>query len=151
MYGEEYPSAVVMEGTRMVLAIETRFTRTYRVPEAERKTAKCGGYIVSRFMDGSASITAEQLRHEWPTWKEWERVDFCQSSSWLYKQIDYPEMLRFIMQHGAPSMNLIQLGASPADFEDQVRMLSQHACSRNRDSSRKAFSSHYSWLRESQA
>jgi len=102
MLGEEYPAAVVKEGTRMVLAVETRFTRQYQVPESEMGTAKFGAWDISRFMDGSASMTAEQLRREWPTWTEWERVEFCQSSVWLHKQIDYPEMLRFIMQHGAP-------------------------------------------------
>jgi hypothetical protein len=231
MYGEEYPAAVVKEGTRMVLAVETRFTRDYRTPETEMKTAKYGGYIISRFMDGSASMTAEQLRREWPTWKEWERVDFCQSSVWLNKQIDYPEMLRFIMQHGAPDNwsatansiaanlpaeeaflflegalsaseigkgsniiqgiattkhpdamgilrkrleavwqhpelwkeddfcnwiayeaiscieNLVELRASPTDFEDQVRSLSTHACRGNRDSCLRRFSKHYSWLK----
>ena len=231
MFGEEYPSAVVKEGTRMVLAVETRFTRSYRTPESELKTAKYGGWSVSRFEDGSASMTAGQLRREWPTWKEWERMDFCQESAWLYKQIDYPEMLRFIMQHGSPDnwsaaagqiaaylpaeeafrfllvalratgtgtcsniiqaiaitkhpdaeatlrqhlrtiwdnsalwndddylnwvasdatwciLHLVQLGASPADFEEQVRKLSAHVCSGNRESCLRWLSKHYSWLK----
>jgi len=40
MFGEEYPAAVVREGTRMVLAVETRFSRHYQTPKAEMKTAK---------------------------------------------------------------------------------------------------------------
>ena len=102
MYGEEYPSVVVMEGTRMLLYIESRFARHYVTPELEMKTAKYGGTTISRFMDGSASMTADQLRREWPTFTDRERVDFCQECSWLYKQNDYPEMLRFIMQQGTP-------------------------------------------------
>jgi hypothetical protein len=102
MYGDEYPAVAVYEGTRMVLAVETRFTRDYRTPEAEMKTAKIGGLIVSRFMDGSASITLAELEREWPTWTSGERVDFSQSCSWLHKQADYPDMLRFIATLAEP-------------------------------------------------
>jgi hypothetical protein len=76
MYGNEYPAAVAIEGSRMPLARETRFSRDYLTPESERKTAKISGTTVSRFMDGSASMTAEQLRNEWPTWTRWEQMDF---------------------------------------------------------------------------
>lgn len=229
-YGEEYPAAVVVEGIRMVLYHESRFSRNYRTPESEMKTAKCGGTTISRFWDGSASMTVEQLRREWPTLTNWERIDFCQSCVWLHKQVDFPEMLRFIMQHGGPDdwsaiagliatdlpaeeafhflvsalgakdagicsniiqavattkhpdaestlrqhllavwdnptlwtddsflnwvakdaeaciQHLIDLGASPADFEEQVRRLSEHVCKGNRDSCRRWLSKHYSWL-----
>jgi hypothetical protein len=102
MYGEEYPSAVVYQGIRMVPYLESRFSRHYRTIEEEMKTAKYSGTSVSRFLDGSASMTAEQLRREWPTWTEWDRVDFCQECRWLDEQPDFADMLRFIMQHGAP-------------------------------------------------
>lgn len=87
----------------MVLTKQTRFTRDYRVPEAEIKNANCSDYMISRFMDGSASMTAEQLRLEWPNWEGWEQLDFCQSSCWLHKQADFPDMLRFVMRHGSPN------------------------------------------------
>jgi hypothetical protein len=102
IYGEEYPSSVVMEGTRMLLVDERRFSRDYETPKSEIKTAKCYGTTISRFRDGSASMTAEQLRREWPTWTRWERWDFCHACCWLNKQGDYPEMLRFIMHHCTP-------------------------------------------------
>src|SRR5262249_30975541 len=57
---------------------------------------------VSRFMDGSASITASELQREWHTWSDSQRMDFCQSCRWLHKQHDFPDMLRFIMQHASP-------------------------------------------------
>jgi hypothetical protein len=41
---------------------------------------------------------------------------------------------------------LIELGASPADFEGQVRGLSEHVCRRNRESCRRWLSKHYAWL-----
>jgi hypothetical protein len=43
--------------------------------------------------------------------------------------------------------NLIELGAQPGDFEEQVRQLSEHVCSRNRDSCRQYLAKHYSWLK----
>jgi aspartate oxidase len=41
--------------------------------------------------------------------------------------------------------HLLELGASPADFEAQVRQLSEHACAGNRDSCRRYLSKHYTW------
>ncbi len=41
---------------------------------------------------------------------------------------------------------LIEIGASPSDFQDQVRQLSKHVCPGNRDSCRNFLSKHYSWL-----
>jgi len=95
-YGDEYPAAVISDGIRMPLRRETRFSRTYEAPHRKLST------IVSRFMDGSASISAAELQKEWPHWKESERIDFCQACAWLHKQTDFPEMIRFIMQHAGP-------------------------------------------------
>jgi len=186
---------------------------------------------VSRFMDGSASITLPELECEWSVWTKDERMDFCQGCCWLREQPDFPAMLRFIMQHGGPDdwsavalsvssclpreeafdvlvralrtldigrtsniaqaladskhpeaaatlrshlcaiwahtaiwykadflnwvafdattciADLIELGAEPADFASQARQLSEHVCSRNRDSCRNFLSKHYSWLK----
>lgn len=95
-FGDEYPTAVVFDGVRIPLSREGRFSRSYN--SKERKI----GTVVSRFMDGSASITAAELEREWPTWGEDERLDFCQSCSWLHGQPDFPDMLRFIMRQGDP-------------------------------------------------
>jgi hypothetical protein len=225
MYGAEYPDAVLVNGVRMSIWLESQFTRFYW---AENR--KDTGTQISRFMDGSASMSAEQLQREWPTWTECQREDFCQASVWLYKQPDYADMLRFIMQHGGPKENsaiagsiattlpceeayvfllgalraakigkssnvvlgiaatkhpnaeatlrqqlqilwndptlwnndsflnwvahdaekciqcLIELGASPADFDEKIRQLSQHVCQGNCDSVRRWLSKHYSWL-----
>jgi hypothetical protein len=224
-FGDEYPAAVTADGIRMPLRWEKRFSRFY---SSDKPKLSCG---ISRFMDGSASITASELREEWPSWKEDMRIDFCQSCSWLHEQQDFSEMLRFIMQHGGPDhwsaialnvaaklpgdeafnflvhalhsadigraanfgqaiaetkhpdaeatlrthlaalwrhpalwdnadftnwvgfdattciAHLIELGASPADFNEQVRKLSEHACSGNRESCRNHLSKHYSWLK----
>ena len=42
--------------------------------------------------------------------------------------------------------HLLELGAPSADFEEQVRRLSRHVCSHNRDCCRNYLSKHYSWL-----
>src|SRR5437773_6808531 len=97
MFGDEYPTAVVVDGIRLPLRRERRFSRSYHSDQHKR------GSIVSRFMDGSASITASELQGEWHTWSDDQRLDFCQSCCWLHEQLDYPEMLRFLMEHAGPS------------------------------------------------
>ncbi len=224
-YGEEYPAAVTVNGLRMVLRSERRFARSY--DSADHKN----GCEISRFMDGSASITAIELQNDWLNWTDTERLDFCNSCCWLNGQSDFPEMLRFIMRNGCPEHwagialsvashlpcdeafetlvralhntdigrtsnltqgiaktkhphaivtlrnhlatlwaspdlwnnndflnwvgfdattcieHLIELGASPSDFTEVVRQLSEHVCSRNRESCRNFLSKHYSWLK----
>jgi hypothetical protein len=225
IYGPEYPTAIELRGVRLPLAMESRFTRFYRLEDLTK-----GWCQVSRFMDGSSSMSIEQLQNEWPNWTDWQQADFCQSMAWLHKQRDFPDMLRFIMRHGTfkewtaiagliattlpceeafafllhelqvvstgnktsliqavaitkhpdvkaelrrqlrmvwddPAMwdddsflnwvahdaeecirNLIELGASPDDFANQVRRLSKHVCAGNRDSCRRWGSRYYSWL-----
>jgi hypothetical protein len=93
LYGEEYPAAIIDSGKRMPLHQETRFERRYRAEDQKLE------HHISRFMDGSASITASELQQEWPSWDEHLRMDFCQNCGWLHEQADFPEMLRFIVQH----------------------------------------------------
>jgi hypothetical protein len=95
-FGDEYPAAVTIDGVRMPLVSERRWTRTYACKEPNM------GSVVSRFMDGSAAITFTEFALEWPTWSERERSDFCSACSWLHEQADFPDMLRYIMQHGGP-------------------------------------------------
>lgn len=97
MFGDEYPAAAMVDGVRMALAEERRWTRIFQNEDHK------SGCLVSRFMDGSATITFEQFAGEWPTWNKRERQDFCSACSWLGKQSDFPAMLRFIMEHGGPS------------------------------------------------
>ena len=222
-YGEEYPAVMVESGVRMLLGLETPFTRYYYFAG----NPKQGSHVISRFMDGSASMTVAELQRDWPAWTNDRRIDFCQSCVWLDEQDDYADMLRFIMGHGSPEVwgaialkvatalpreeafpflldalhavkigscsnitqaiaetkhpdaesvlrqhlratwehpglwaddkfinwaaydattcieHLIEIGASPADFEDQVRKLSQHVCSRNRDSCQRRLVQYY--------
>ena len=224
-YGKEYPAAVVVDRVRLPLQKERRFSRSYYL--AKRRM----GSEVSRFMDGTASITLTQFQAEWPTWTEGERLDFCENCCWLSGQSDFPDMLRFIVKHGCHDdwsaialpiasdlprdeafktllgmlrkakagkasnlaqgiaqtkhpkaertlrkhlqsiwahkslwgddkfinwvafdattciAHLIEIGASPSDFQDQVRQLSQHVCCGNRNSCRNFLSKHYSWLK----
>jgi hypothetical protein len=223
-YGDEYPNAVVINGIRLPLTTERRFSRFYYSQSHKR------GTMLSRFMEGSATMTSPQLQEEWPRWTENERADFCRNFGWLKGQSGFPEMVRFIMEHGSPdewsivalkaasalsvseaferllralrttevsrSTNLVQaiaatshpnatrvlrdhldtvwiqpklweddsfvnwlafcatkcirylvdLGASPNQFEERVRELSQHPCSRNREACQIWLGKHYEWL-----
>ncbi|MFA6544672.1 MAG: hypothetical protein WCS99_09625 [Limisphaerales bacterium] len=94
-YGAEYPAAIVWDGIRMPMQREGRFSRSYS--SDERKVVS----RISRFMDGSASISATELQHEWPTWNDETRMDFCGACGWLHKQPDFQDMLRFVMKHGS--------------------------------------------------
>ena len=223
-YGDEYPAAAVFEGVRMPLQRESRFLRSYESGDR--------GLWISRFMDGSASITAEELKRDWPSWTHELRMDFCNNCSWLGEQSDFADMLRFVMHHGDSAnwsgvaisvavhlprdeafgmllralqvtdvggncanlsqaiahtkhpeaeaalrqhlqdvwahptlwdddpftnwvafdartciQHLMELGASPADFEGQVRKLSEHVCAGDREGCRDWLSKHYSWLK----
>jgi hypothetical protein len=94
-YGEEYPAAILRDGIRVPLDHESRFSRIYH--SNERNTS----YGVSRFTDGSASITAVELERDWTGWANELQIDFCQQCRSLFGQSDFPEMLRFVMQHGS--------------------------------------------------
>lgn len=92
--GEEYPAAVMHDGIRLPLHRESRFYRHYE--SDEHKT----GIGISRFSDGSASITAAELEQEWENWSEELQMDFCNACYCLSAQSDFQAMLRFIMEHG---------------------------------------------------
>jgi len=223
-YGKEYQQAMVVNGERISLSRETRFTRIFCRAEKEE-------HHISRFMDGSTAISAEELQREWPTWTEEQRVEFCQACCWLTGQSDFPQMVRFIMEHAGPDewsgiamsvaselprdeafdillralrstdigrssnitqaialtrhadaeptlrahlqtlwqnpglwdddeflnwiafeattciSHLLELGVLAAEFEEQVRGLSEHCCSHNRESCSGFLSKYYSWLK----
>jgi hypothetical protein len=105
IYGEEYPAAVVHNGIRLPLHRERRFSRSYGSDEHK---IWCQ---VSRFMDGSASITASELQREWHTWDDYERIDFCQECCWLHEQPDFADMIRFIMQFFSEALPLAHMTA----------------------------------------
>jgi hypothetical protein len=94
-YGPEYPTAMIVGGIRIPLTKETRFSRSYRSEESN--TTHC----ISRFMDGSASISFSELAREWGDWTEETKMDFCQNCNWLFEQADFPDMLRYILKHGS--------------------------------------------------
>ena len=96
MYGPEYPNALLVSGVRMPLEREGRFMRHYSTEDGKQ------GAAISKFSDGTATITHEELQREWFGWSARDRGQFCGASSWLVHQADFPDMLRFIMQHGEP-------------------------------------------------
>lgn len=77
----------------MTVVRETRWSREYR-------NAEDGGRLRdSRFRDGSASISLNQLSHDWPDWSDYEKIDFCQSFV-HYHGRQRAGILRFLMRNG---------------------------------------------------
>ena len=54
---------------------------------------------MSRFMDGSASITMEELSACWDTWPYGEKLDFCNALAWM-EEPPLSDVLRFVMKNG---------------------------------------------------
>ena len=75
------------------LTKETRWSRTYSDENGQ------GHHIVSRFRDGSASITMEELSACWDTWPEGEKLDFCNELGWMKEPL-ISDVLRFVMKKG---------------------------------------------------
>jgi hypothetical protein len=94
LYGAEYPKAVTMFDIRMPLINERRFARFYSSQEPKLSTE------VSRFSDGSASISLEELRENWSSWPLEDKRDFCSACGELHEHRDFPDKLRFVMSHG---------------------------------------------------
>lgn len=72
---------------------ETRWHRKYAMEEPNHY------FVESKFADGSAYITLEELAREWPAWSERERIDFCQEvGRATFPHL--PDILRFVMRNG---------------------------------------------------
>ncbi len=95
--GEEYPAAIAIGRTRIPLAYESRFTRHY----LETKPDVQSHIGISRFLDGTASITLQQLKAEWSTWSDADRADFCASMHALQNiaQEAFAEIVRFLLNN----------------------------------------------------
>ncbi len=93
-FGDDYPAAVTMGAVRMPSKAEGRYTRHHHSEDSKMS------FDVSRFMDGSARISADELEREWGGWAYEDQLDFCRSCSWLAGQADFPVMLRFVMMNG---------------------------------------------------
>ena len=79
--------------SKRILVKETRWHRHYALEEPRHFQRE------SKFADGSAHITLEELGAEWPSWSEGERIDFCQEvDRATFSHL--PDILRFIMCHG---------------------------------------------------
>lgn len=226
-FGPEYPAFFLLKDIRIPLHSESRFCRLY----VHENTY----HGISRFMDGSATITLDELKSEWPTWNDSLRREFTSNCKWLHEHSEYPEMLRFMMGHcgfpeiqdialsissylpqqeaftfladtlkriplrdsanisqalaqtkhpnaietlrrhldrlwSAPGLwdnakfmnwtaystvcnirHLLELSVPPAEFEEKVRQLSTHACSRLRDSCGRFLTKYYPWLKHPEA
>jgi hypothetical protein len=127
-YGPDYPERLIHNDLLMSLESETRFTRIY---SADDQTE---GYIVSRFMDGSATITIEELKREWEHWTKDEQIDFGQSCSWLHEQDDFADMIRYIAERAAAEVVGSIAGSLGAHLpRDEAFDLLGRALAQNRD------------------
>lgn len=102
-FGRDYPAALTKDGVRWPLERETRFIRYYRIPEP-RLPRQNTEFEISRFVDGTASLTLTQLETEWESWSAPDRMDFCRSiyDLQLLEQPDLPAMVRFVVHHANP-------------------------------------------------
>jgi hypothetical protein len=94
IYGPEYPSAILWQGQRLALKQEGRFERIF---------VSVNGTLemhISRFMDGSASITYWGLRVNWWRWNHIQHIEFCNACNWLHTNPDFPKILRFLIKTG---------------------------------------------------
>jgi hypothetical protein len=96
LYGDEYPTAVTVNGVRMALSQERRFVRTYSSSDGRQRTD------VSRLADGSVSIELDVLRNEWAVWSATDKRDFCTAIGGLHGRAEFADMLRFVMDVGDP-------------------------------------------------
>jgi hypothetical protein len=94
IFGENYPQQIERDGQVFKLRQETRWNRRFSSDDGKTHTH------VSRFYDGSAFITPEQLEAEWMKWNESERKDFCDAVSWVPKE-GRERICRFLRQHGS--------------------------------------------------
>lgn len=76
-FGKDYPNQFEQYGHIFQLIRETRWNRMFRSFSCNTQTT------ISRFHDGSASITPEELETEWMMWNDGERWDFCNAIAWL--------------------------------------------------------------------
>ena len=94
-FGPSYPAFLVgRDGARYELAQERRFSRIFRAPEARRLI------VISRFVDGSASMSLRELTEAWPTWGRRDRSDFCQNVHGLGQHPEYAGMLELVFTLG---------------------------------------------------
>lgn len=98
LFGQDYPKTVVVLGQRLSLQRESRFVRYYKSENESH------GSILSKFQDGTASITFDELQREWPQWSPRERMDFLHACNGLLMQPDYADMLRYLMKQDDPNV-----------------------------------------------
>jgi len=91
-YGGDYPRVVVVLGVRCPLVREGRFVRTYADPNSNLSPR------ISRFQDGSATMTAWQLQREWDFWDDELKREFSEAFQHLRDQDDFPDMVRFLIR-----------------------------------------------------
>jgi hypothetical protein len=108
-------------GKSVPLKRETAWSRHFYDPDTR------GSYAISRFSDGSASITLAELVSGWSGWSEADRVDFAQNCSWLRGQADFPDMLRFLIDAGDPLVwsSLASSVASVLSTDEAFTLLSR--------------------------
>lgn len=81
--------------------------------------------IISRFMDGSATIDLAELTSAWPTWSASEQKDFALNCKWLEGRADFADMMRFLAGAGprARVSTIAQSIASALPLEEAFAIL----------------------------
>lgn len=97
---------------------ETEWSRTFSKQDGS------GTFHQSKFLDGDARITLDELTGHWPLWSESERLDFCSSFS-RSKIQDARDIFRFLATDTTePIRSTIALGvAYSLDSEEAFGIL----------------------------
>lgn len=85
---------------------------------------------------GASDVLRKHLDSVWTHSSLWDAADFI---NWV--AFDATTCIA----------HLIEIGVSPAEFDERVRRLSRHVCSGNQNSCRNFLSKHYSWLKGASA
>src|SRR5581483_3425040 len=67
-----------------------------------------------------------ELKRDWPTWSDEDRLDFCVACRWLFNQPDFADRLRFVLSNGEADewRCIAMLVAQYLPCEEAFRLLS---------------------------
>ena len=116
-FGPDYPKTLtdLIDGVEMPLVQERPWSRIFRHPTSGAI------FQIPRTMDGSASLTLEELTLRWAGWTPAERRDFCLAVAWLRGRGDFADIVRFLMREGgSDTWSAIALSVAHALPQDEA-------------------------------
>lgn len=113
---------IEFDGRKLTLNRESRWSRTWLSPDGSF------AYTESRFMDGSARITLDELEVAWASWTDLEKLDFCQNFGWVRGAL-LAKLARFVMNRGdSPTWSACALVIANAVPSEEAKNFFVRAC-----------------------